>query len=90
MVLMPGVLVLVVRGRWPVAALLLALALIGMEWPPSWYGPDGTASAVPLSLYSAILVLYLAALLPRPAPAAPTPVPSVDPAPAEVVIRSGT
>jgi alpha-1,2-mannosyltransferase len=90
MVLMPGVLVLVVRGRWPVAALLLALALIGMEWPPSCYGPDGTASAVPLSLYCAILVLYWAALLQRPASAAPPPAPSVDPAPAEVVIRSGT
>lgn len=64
MVLMPGVLALVAGGRWPVAALLLALALIGMEWPPAWYGPDGTASAVPLSLYCAILVLYWWALLP--------------------------
>jgi alpha-1,2-mannosyltransferase len=69
MLLMPGVLVLVTRGRWQVAALLLSLAMIGMEWPTIWYGKDGTASAVPLSLYCAILLTYWAALLTRPAPA---------------------
>ncbi|MDT7651928.1 MAG: alpha,2-mannosyltransferase, partial [Pseudonocardiales bacterium] len=68
MVLMPGALALVARGRWPAAVLLLALTMIGMEWPPFWYGEDGTASAVPLSLYCAILLTYWAALLPRPAP----------------------
>jgi hypothetical protein len=67
-VLMPSVLLVVARGRWPVAALLLSLTLIGMEWPPFWYGPDGTASAVPLSLYCALLLTYWAAFLQRPAP----------------------
>ncbi|WP_211177363.1 glycosyltransferase family 87 protein [Pseudonocardia acidicola] len=63
MMLMPGVLVLLARGRWPAATLLLSLSLIGMEWPPLWYGADGTASALPLSLYCGILLTYWAALL---------------------------
>lgn len=62
MVLMPGVLVLLVRGRTPAAVLALSLSLIGMEWPPWWYA-GGTASAVPLSLYCAVLLTYWAALL---------------------------
>jgi alpha-1,2-mannosyltransferase len=64
MLLAPGVLALVVRGRWPVAALLLSLALIGMEWQWAWDGPDGRASGLALSLYCAILLAYWAALLP--------------------------
>jgi hypothetical protein len=66
LVLMPGVLVLIACGRWPVAALLLALSLIGMEWPPIWYGDDNTVPALPVSLYCAILLAYWGALLPRP------------------------
>ena len=66
LVLMPAILVLVTRGSWPVAALLLALSLIGMEWPPLWYGEDNTAPALPVSLYCAILLAYWTALLPRP------------------------
>jgi alpha-1,2-mannosyltransferase/arabinofuranan 3-O-arabinosyltransferase len=64
LILMPGLVVLLATGRWPVVALLVGLALIGMEWPGIWYGADGTASAVPLSLYSAILLGYWAALVP--------------------------
>ena len=61
--LMPGVLVLVVRGRWPIAALLLALSSIGMEWQWVWGAP---APAVAMSLYCGILLAYWAALLRRP------------------------
>ncbi|HEY4421413.1 MAG TPA: glycosyltransferase family 87 protein, partial [Pseudonocardia sp.] len=68
LVLMPGVVVLIACGRWPVAALLLALSLIGMEWPPIWYGDDNTVPALPVSLYCAILLTYWFALLPRPRP----------------------
>jgi hypothetical protein len=64
MLLMPAVLVLVARHRWPVAVLLLALPLIGMEWQWLWGDP---ASAVPMSLYCAILLTYWATLLPRSA-----------------------
>lgn len=63
LVLAPGLLVLASAGRWPIAALLAACGLIGNEWPGWWYGPDGTASAVPLSLYTAILLAYWAALV---------------------------
>lgn len=55
--LAPGVLVLLAMGRWQVACLLLAVPLIGMEWPTLWY-TDGSASAIPLSLYCAILLSY--------------------------------
>jgi glycosyl transferase family 87 len=71
MLLAPGVLALVVRGRWPVAALLLSLALIGMEWQWAWDGPDGRASGLALSLYCAILLAYWAALLPLAAAGPP-------------------
>jgi alpha-1,2-mannosyltransferase/arabinofuranan 3-O-arabinosyltransferase len=58
LLLMPGILVLLAGGRWPVIALLLALSLIGMEWPPLWYGDDNTVPALPVSLYCAILLAY--------------------------------
>lgn len=63
MLLLPATFALIARGRWPYAAALLALTLIGMEWPPYWFGPDG-ASAIPLSLYCAILLAFWAALVP--------------------------
>nr|WP_255426378.1 glycosyltransferase family 87 protein [Pseudonocardia sp. C8] len=63
--LMPGVLVLLARRDTALAAPLLALPLIGMEWPGLWSGSGVPASAVPASLYCAILVLYAVALLPR-------------------------
>lgn len=58
--LAPGVLVLLAMRRWQIACMLLAVPLIGMEWPALWY-TDGSASAVPLSLYCAILFTYWAA-----------------------------
>jgi alpha-1,2-mannosyltransferase/arabinofuranan 3-O-arabinosyltransferase len=65
--LMPGVLVLVAQGRWRIAALLLSLALIGMEWQWAWKGPGGTSPALALSLYCGILAAYWAAfVLARP------------------------
>jgi hypothetical protein len=77
MILMPGVLVLVARGRWPVAALLLSLALIGMEWQWAWPGPGGASPALAMSLYCGILVVHWMAFLPSrpraPSPAGPPP-----------------
>ncbi|GAA3246384.1 hypothetical protein GCM10017691_54400 [Pseudonocardia petroleophila] len=61
-VLAPGVLVVLARSR-AAAAPLLAAALIGQEWPGLWYGDDGTASALPLSLYCAVLLAHWAVLL---------------------------
>jgi alpha-1,2-mannosyltransferase len=77
MILMPGVLVLVARGHWHVAALLLSLALIGMEWQWAWKGTDGTSPALAMSLYCGILAAHWAAFLPGrvgvPSPAGPPP-----------------
>jgi hypothetical protein len=56
--------VLFTRGQWPVVTLMLALAMIGKEWPLIWYGSDNTALALPLSLYCGILLTYWMALLP--------------------------
>ncbi len=61
LLLVPGVLVVLVDGRRPAAYALLALPLIGMEWPPLWFG-DGPPSALPLSLYCGILLLHWAVL----------------------------
>lgn len=61
-VLAPAVLVVLARSR-VAAAPLLAIPLLGQEWPTLWYGDDGTASAVPLSLYCAVLLAHWAVLL---------------------------
>lgn len=80
--LAPGVLVVLATRRWQLACLLLAVPLIGMEWPSFWYR-DGSASAVPLSLYCAILIIYWAAFfsttgIPSPPPEAQGSVPGTD------------
>lgn len=61
LLLVPGVLVVLVDGRRPAAYALLALPLIGMEWPPLWFG-TGPPPALPLSLYCGILLLHWAVL----------------------------
>lgn len=61
-VLAPAVLMVLARSR-AAAAPLLALPLLGQEWPALWYGDDGTASALPLSLYCAVLLAHWAVLL---------------------------
>jgi hypothetical protein len=77
MLLMPGVLALVARGRWPIAVALLSPALIGMEWQWAWRGSDGTSPALAMSLYFGILVAYWSAFLAArqriPSPAGPPP-----------------
>jgi alpha-1,2-mannosyltransferase len=61
-VLAPAVFVVLARSR-AAAAPLLAVPLLGQEWPTLWYGDDGTASALPLSLYCAVLLAHWAVLL---------------------------
>lgn len=61
-VLAPAVLVVLARSR-ATAAPLLAVPLLGQEWPTLWYGDDGTAPALPLSLYCAVLLAHWAVLL---------------------------
>lgn len=81
-VLAPGVLVVLARSR-AAAAPLLALALLGQEWPALWYGDDGTAPALPLSLYCAVLLAHWAVLL-RHALVRPAPPADVRPGPPRV------
>lgn len=65
--LMPGLVVLAAYGRWRWVTALLALALIGMEWPMIWTGSTVIAPAVPQSLCCAILLGYWPTLvLPLP------------------------
>jgi hypothetical protein len=75
MILMPGALALIARGLWPLAALLLSPALIGMEWQWAW--PGGASPALAMSLYCGILVVHWVAFLPSrpgaPSPAGPPP-----------------
>ncbi len=70
LLLMPGLLVLLALGRWPMVVLALGLSLIGEEWPALWN------SAFPLSLYCGILLTYWAVLLSAAGPsvrAVPSP-----------------
>ena len=59
LLLVPGALVVAARGRGTVAAGMLAAALVPVSWGVEW-PPD---AAVPLSLYSAILLGWWLALL---------------------------
>lgn len=56
-VLTPGIVVLIARGRGPVAVLVLGLAAIPYEWVTLW------TSALPLSLYCGVLLAAWAGLL---------------------------
>lgn len=64
----PGALVLLGRRRFALAALLLSLPVIGVEWAWLWTG-DGLRARLGHSFYCAILFCYWVALfrgLPRP------------------------
>lgn len=61
-VLVPGMVLVLVRSR-VLAAPLLALLLIGQEWPGLVLGEDGAGSALPVSLYAGVLLAYWAAFL---------------------------
>jgi hypothetical protein len=67
LLLAPAVLLLIALRRWPVVLLLLALPLIGGEWTRLWF-VDGSASALPLSLWCGVLLAYWLALLPPASP----------------------
>lgn len=62
MLLWPGVMVLIVRGRGAVSAAALAVAIIPVSWNAEW-PPEGVAAAVARSLYCAILVGYWVVLV---------------------------
>jgi alpha-1,2-mannosyltransferase len=69
----PGILVLLARGRTAPAFLLLALQAIPGQWPLLWNEQDTTVASLALTLYLYILVAHWLALLPAAKEAAPQP-----------------
>jgi alpha-1,2-mannosyltransferase len=63
----PGILVLLARGRTAPALLLLALQAIPPQWPLLWSGDNSVAASLMLTLYLYILLAHwLAFLYPGP------------------------
>ena len=58
MLLAPGILLLMARGRMPLALLLLALQFIPPQWPLIWQGQDTILATLALSLYLYVLVTH--------------------------------
>lgn len=58
MLLAPGILLLMARGRTPVALLLLALQFIPPQWPLLWQGKDTVLATLALTLYLYVLVAH--------------------------------
>ncbi|HET7481083.1 MAG TPA: glycosyltransferase family 87 protein, partial [Rubrobacteraceae bacterium] len=63
MLLAPGILLLMARGRVAVALLLLALQFIPPQWPLLWQGDDTALATLALTLYLYILAMHWAAFL---------------------------
>jgi alpha-1,2-mannosyltransferase len=54
----PGVLLLIERGRWPLALLLLSLQTFPSEWALLWQEANPVLEALALALYSYILTAH--------------------------------
>ena len=61
----PGILLLLARGRVAPAFLLLALQAIPGQWPLLWNREDTVAATLALTLYLYILLVHWIVLLPR-------------------------
>lgn len=59
----PGVLLLMARGRMALAFLLLALRFIPPQWLEPWRGESTGVAPLVLTLYFCILVVYWLAFL---------------------------
>jgi alpha-1,2-mannosyltransferase/arabinofuranan 3-O-arabinosyltransferase len=60
----PGILLLLARGRMAPAFLLLALQSIPAQWPLLWNETDTVVASLGLTLYLYILIAHWLALLP--------------------------
>ncbi|CAN5721867.1 hypothetical protein BH24ACT21_BH24ACT21_15630 [soil metagenome] len=58
LLLAPGVLLLLARGRISLAFLLLALQFIPQQWPSLWSGSETILSTLALSLYMYVLAVH--------------------------------
>lgn len=54
----PGILLLIARGQWPVALLLLALQTFPSEWRLLWQDANKTVAALGLTLYCFVLIVH--------------------------------
>ena len=54
----PGILLLVARGWWGFALLLIALQAIPSEWRLVWQDANATVEALTLTLYCLVLIAY--------------------------------
>jgi hypothetical protein len=59
----PGILVLLTRGRVALALLLLALQVIPAQWPMLWQGTSTVVATLALTLYLCILLAHWLAFL---------------------------
>ncbi len=63
MLLAPAILLLMARGRTPLALLLLALQFIPPQWPLLWQGKDTALATLALTLYLYVLIAHWLAFL---------------------------
>jgi hypothetical protein len=73
----PGILVLLARGRAAPAFLLLALQAIPGQWPLLWNQRGTVAATLALTLYLYILLAHWLVLLPAGKEPAGTPEPAL-------------
>ncbi len=59
----PGILVLMARGRWGVGLVLIALQTIPPQWPLLWAGKGTTLASLGLTFYLLVLALHWLAFL---------------------------
>jgi alpha-1,2-mannosyltransferase len=74
----PGILVLLARGRTAPAFLLLALQSIPGQWPLLWNEEDTVVASLALTLYLYILIAHWLALLPAAKEPAGAPQPALE------------
>ncbi|MCA1687125.1 MAG: DUF2029 domain-containing protein [Actinobacteria bacterium] len=74
----PGILVLLARGRTAPAFLLLALQSIPGQWPLLWNEEDTVVASLALTLYLYILIAHWLALLPAAKEPAGPPQPALE------------
>ncbi|MBA3389017.1 MAG: hypothetical protein H0U02_06585, partial [Rubrobacter sp.] len=80
LLLAPGVILLLARGRTALALLLLSLQFIPPQWPEIWGDREPLLAAVGLTLYTFILLAHWLAFLAFDDEKSPEPEIESDPA----------
>ncbi len=74
----PGILLLIARGRWAVALVLLALQTFPSEWRLLWEDANQTVAALALALYCFVLIAHWLAFLTFKEEPARAPMPELE------------